>query len=239
MKTNILFFSVFLYFFGSQTYAQSRLYANTAFQLSDLTQNGTARLQGMGGNHVALGGDASNTFGNPAGLGFYNRSEFSISPGLYLANKDATYIGNSTKDSKSNPNIGHFALVLAGEPRNNSDWRRTTIAISYSKQVNANTAFSYGGTNNRSSIIDNITQLAGNVTTETLRKDFIPRTNSALSIESAFFNLYLIDDLSDNGPYRRPVPLSRASFEQTGRSEVTGGSSQCYRRRTAPVHRTV
>lgn len=226
MKISTVFLNIFLCFFGFQTYAQSRLYANTAFQLSDLTQSGTARMQGLGGNQAALGGDASNIFGNPAGLGFYNRSEFSLSPGLYLANKDATYIGNSTKDSKSNPNIGHFALVLAGEPRNNSDWRRTTLAISYSKQVNANTSLSYGGTNNRSSIIDNITQLAGNVPTRTLDEDFIPRNNSALSVESAFFNLYLIDALSDNGPYRRPVPLSRASFEQTGRSEVTGGSSQ-------------
>jgi hypothetical protein len=228
MKTKIIFLSTIFGLLSTQLYAQSRLYANTAFQLSDMTQNGTARVQGMGGNHAALGGDASNSFGNPAGLGFYNRSEFSLSPGLYINNRQANYIDNTTTDGKTTPNVGQFSLILAGEPRNNynNDWRRTTMGISYSRQVNANTAFSYGGTNNRSSIIDNITQLAGNVSTRTLEDDFNGRSNSAFSIESAFYNLYLIDALSDNGPYRRPVPLSRASFQQSGNYELTGGSSQ-------------
>jgi hypothetical protein len=227
MQTRAFFIITVLSMLATQLRAQSRLYANTALQLSDMTQNGTARVQGMGGNHVALGGDASTIFGNPAGLGFYNRSEFSLSPGFNMTNKDANYIGNSTKDSRNGLNIGQFSLVLAGEPNNNNrDWRRSTLGISFSRQVNANTTFSYGGTNNRSSIIDNITQLAGNVSTEILIEDFNSRSNSAASVESAFYNLYLIDALSDNGPYRRPVPLSRASFEQTGKYELTGGSSQ-------------
>ena len=227
MKTAFIFLSLSLALCGSFLHAQSRLYANTAFQLSDLTQNGTARYQGIGGNHVALGGDASNIFGNPAGLGFYNRSEISLSPGLYSITNNANYIDNSRKDSKSNFNLGQFSLILAGEPQNsNRDWRRTTLGISFSRQVNAHTNFSYGGTNNRSSIIDNITQLAGNVKEQTLIDDFSSRNNSALSIESAFYTLYLIDPISASGPYRRPVPLNRASFEQTGNYEVSGGTSQ-------------
>ena len=39
--------------------------------------SGTARSQAMGGAFTALGADLSNTYINPAGLGFYNRSEFS------------------------------------------------------------------------------------------------------------------------------------------------------------------
>ncbi|TAH06805.1 MAG: hypothetical protein EAZ14_12195, partial [Runella slithyformis] len=104
MQTRAFFIITVLSMLATQLRAQSRLYANTALQLSDMTQNGTARVQGMGGNHVALGGDASTIFGNPAGLGFYNRSEFSLSPGFNMTNKDANYIGNSTKDSRNGLN---------------------------------------------------------------------------------------------------------------------------------------
>ena len=83
---------------SSHTHAQSRLYANTAMQLSDLTQNGTARFQGVGGNHASLGGDASNIFGNPAGIAFFNRSEISLSPTFYNISNEASYIGNTRSD---------------------------------------------------------------------------------------------------------------------------------------------
>lgn len=210
---------------SSHTYAQSRLYSNTAMQLSNLTQNGTARFQGVGGNHASLGGDASNIFGNPAGIAFFNRSEISLSPTFYNISNEASYIGNTRSDQKLNPNLSQFSLILAGNPQNyNREWRRTSFGISYSRQVNANNMITYGGTNNRSSMIDNIAELATGLSVKTLEDEY--NNSRPFSIESAFYNLYQIDALSDNGPYRRPIPLSRASFEQSGNIEVSGGSSQ-------------
>jgi len=108
----------------TQVYSQSRLYSNTALQLSGITQNGTARFQGVGGNHAALGGDASNIFGNPAGIAFFNRSEISLSPTYYSINNESSYIGNSNKDGKVNPNLSQFSLILAGNPQSyNRKWR--------------------------------------------------------------------------------------------------------------------
>jgi hypothetical protein len=52
--------------------ALSRLFSQTA-------PSGSARFQALGGNHSALGADISSNSSNPAGLGFYTRSEFSIS----------------------------------------------------------------------------------------------------------------------------------------------------------------
>ena len=43
---------------------------------------GSARIQAMGFSQVALGGDLSSAFSNPAGLGFYNKSEVTFSPAL-------------------------------------------------------------------------------------------------------------------------------------------------------------
>lgn len=210
---------------SSQTYAQSRLYSNTAMQLSSITQNGTARFQGVGGNHAALGGDASNIFGNPAGIAFFNRSEISLSPSFYNISNEASYIGSTQNQQKFNPNLSQFSLILAGNPQGyNREWRRTSFGISYSRQVNANNAFTYNGTNNRSSMIDNIAQLATGLSVKTLEDEY--NNGRPFSIESAFYNLYQIDPLSTTGPYRRPIPLSRSSFEQSGDIEITGGSSQ-------------
>ncbi|HSI91080.1 MAG TPA: hypothetical protein VK927_08185, partial [Adhaeribacter sp.] len=53
-----------------------------ALRYSNLSFGGTARIQGIGGAQTALGADASSMNGNPAGLGFYRKSEFTFSPGL-------------------------------------------------------------------------------------------------------------------------------------------------------------
>ncbi|MFN8346763.1 MAG: hypothetical protein U0X91_17300 [Spirosomataceae bacterium] len=225
MRTHKIIWGMVLGLTATQVYSQSRLYSNTALQLSGITQNGTARFQGIGGNHAALGGDASNIFGNPAGIAFYNRSEISLSPTYYSINNASSYISNTVTDQKINPNLSQFSLILAGNPQSyNRKWRRTSFGVSYSRQANLNNKFSYAGTNNRSSLIDNISELSGNLPVQTLEDEY--NNGRPYSIESAFYNLYQIDALSANGPYRRPIPLSRASFEQSGNVEVTGGSSQ-------------
>jgi hypothetical protein len=225
MRTHKIVWGMVLGLTITQVYSQSRLYSNTALQLSGITQNGTARFQGVGGNHAALGGDASNIFGNPAGIAFFNRSEISLSPTYYSINNESSYIGSTNKDGKVNPNLSQFSLILAGNPQSyNRKWRRTSFGISYSRQANLNNTFTYGGTNNRSSMIDNIAELSNGLSVQTLEDEY--NNGRPYSIESAFYNLYQIDAVSANGPYRRPVPLSKSSFEQSGTVEVTGASSQ-------------
>ena len=55
-------------------------YGEDALRYSQSKISGSARMQGMGGGYTALGADATNAYSNPAGLGFYNRSELSITP---------------------------------------------------------------------------------------------------------------------------------------------------------------
>ena len=68
-------------------------YADLARIMSQQDVNGTARIQGIGGARTALGGDISAISGNPAGLGFYNSSEFSISPGFLYTSNTSNYLG--------------------------------------------------------------------------------------------------------------------------------------------------
>ena len=221
-------------------------YADEAFRYSQITQSGTARFQGLGGNHAALGGDASAGFGNPAGLAFYNRSELSISPAATLFGTNSSYLkdarnaGTNTSDSKSNPNIAHIGLILAGEPNNyNRKWRRTTIGVTYSRQNTFQNTFSYGGRNNASSIVDNILERANrrNINSTALDNEFSQNTNSASSLEAAAYQLYLFDPTnysqfpssdprSSGVPYRRS-PLDRNTpTDQSGQFVTTGAATQ-------------
>ncbi|GAA4465296.1 outer membrane protein transport protein [Nibrella saemangeumensis] len=205
-------------------------YASDAFRYSEQTINGTARFQGLGGNHTALGGDASAAFGNPAGLGFYNRSEFSISPALRLVNVDGSYAGTTTNAQKAFPTIGQAALVFAGSPQSDSRaWRRTSFAVTYSRQVNLNNIFTYQGRNLRSSLADAYVQDVNrrNISSANLDREFDPQTNTANNIEAAAYQLYLVNptDPSGNGTqyvrYDVGVPT-----EQRGSYTARGGQSQ-------------
>ena len=69
-----------------------------ALRYSRLDFGGTARSQAIGGAQTALGADAGNLSGNPAGLGLYRRSEFSFTPGISFGNTSSAVDGLSSVD---------------------------------------------------------------------------------------------------------------------------------------------
>ena len=85
-------------------------YYEQALQFSQTSVWGTARMQGIGGAQVALGGDLSNPSSNPAGLGFYNRGTFSITPGLNFHKTESDFLGQSNLGKKVNFNIAQLGL---------------------------------------------------------------------------------------------------------------------------------
>lgn len=74
---------------------------------------GTGRSQAMGGAFTALGGDQSNAYINPAGIGFYNRSEFSGTLSFAGNSTKANYIGTETKTNRSPLDIGHMGVIFS------------------------------------------------------------------------------------------------------------------------------
>ncbi len=115
---------------------------------------GTARTQALGGAQMALGGDMGNLYSNPAGLGFFNHSQFSITPELKSYNNDALYLGENTNKIGTKLGIGNFGVVWAKKRSGGSGLKSTTFGISYTKVNDFNNTFFYEGKNTDNSIID-------------------------------------------------------------------------------------
>ena len=62
---------------------------------------GTARYVSLGGAFGALGADFTSLSSNPAGLGVYRSSEFTITPTLKNRINDTKYIGSEYSDSRT------------------------------------------------------------------------------------------------------------------------------------------
>ncbi len=80
MKRHILILAG-LFFLFTASYAQNEV---DALRFSQHYPVGTARAVGLGGAVGALGGDFTGLSINPASIGLYRQSEFTISPSLYL-----------------------------------------------------------------------------------------------------------------------------------------------------------
>lgn len=154
MKLN-RFLCLSLLFFGvSQVQAQDNGYESLAKIFAQTGPTGSARFIGMGGQYSSLGGDVSSISGNPAGLGFYTRSEFSFSPGVSLGATTSTFGGGSaTTSSVSNFNLANLSIVFAGnEPQYKGAWRGS-FGIGYTRNSSLGNSVAFSG-NSGSSITD-------------------------------------------------------------------------------------
>lgn len=152
MKKNCgLVLSSILMLISISSLAQS--YFDEALMFSRINPGGSARIQAMGGAQVALGGDYSSAFANPAGLGFYNRSEGTLSLGTNFNNVSSTFMDGTAKDSKSNFNIPGFSIVLHSD-KSNGKLVSGNFAISLTRTNNFNQNISYQGVNPYNSLID-------------------------------------------------------------------------------------
>jgi len=129
-------------------------YTEEALIVSRTNVGGTARMQAMGGVQVALGGDLSLAYSNPAGLGMYNRSEFCVSPGLIFANYASDYLGNRTKTSQSTPIIPNLGIAFHADQDGSKGIWGGTLGITFNRINNFNETFSYSGMNPSTSLID-------------------------------------------------------------------------------------
>ena len=92
-------FSVTLMLISLSGWSQSFL--DNALLFSQTSPGGSARIQAIGGTQISLGGDYSSALSNPAGLGMYNRTEITFSPGYTLSSVPASYLGTDSKNNES------------------------------------------------------------------------------------------------------------------------------------------
>ncbi|WP_225865892.1 OmpP1/FadL family transporter [Dyadobacter aurulentus] len=176
---------------SSTTFAQ---YASDAFRYSEVNQTGTARFQAVGGNHAALGGDASAISGNPAGLGFFTRSELSISPGFSNNSTDTKYIDRVTSAGKSSTNLANASLVITSQPGFQRKWKRTSLGISFSRQQSFQNRFNYAGLNKSSNFLDRAIEDANAVgwTDEDYNQELQDNQGTYRYLDHAYYQLQTI-----------------------------------------------
>lgn len=123
------------------------------FELSQTTFTfGTARSMAMAGAFTSLGADLSSMSINPAGLGMYRRSEFSITPLMSFErskNNAQSYLSNK-KDRFSIGNFGISFNVYEGT----GGVSAVSIGFGYNRLQDLNYRYSFLSTGNTSSVAD-------------------------------------------------------------------------------------
>jgi hypothetical protein len=188
MKNGGIWLIGFLMLLPHLMWAQST--SETALLFSRFSPGGSARIQGMGGVQTSLGGDYSSAFSNPAGLGMFNRSEVSITPGFNTAKITSSYLDNNITSSKTNLNIPGLGIVFQSEKEGRSGFLSGAFAITLNRVNNFNQTFSYEGMNNKNSIVDYFIQDATGLPPESFtgNGDYF-NTPTGLA-----YNNYLIED---------------------------------------------
>lgn len=131
-------------------------YFNDAGRFSQLSLSGSARMQGLGGAQIALGGDPTAAIVNPAGLGFFNRSSFSITPSFNFFNTQSAYGTIPNTDYKGGFNINNMSLVIDKTIGDyvNEKFKGGAIGITLHRVNDFNQNFNYEGFNDFNSLID-------------------------------------------------------------------------------------
>ncbi|MDO1445387.1 hypothetical protein Q0590_03945 [Rhodocytophaga aerolata] len=173
------------------SYAQT---AEDALLFSNTSVNGTARFQGMGGAQTALGADISSISGNPAGLGFFRKSEWSITPSIGFSNTQSNYLNTVTSDGKSYLNVANMGIVFA-KPKDaivGGKWRGGAFGISFNRMSSYQRQVSYQGVNNVNSLLDSFTDQATGITLGDFEGSLGPPRLQAA------FDTYLINPFSND-----------------------------------------
>lgn len=149
MKTLKYFSLIFIGLLCSfNSFAQVPLYTADAVRFSQTDGGGSARFVALGGANVSLGGDISSISGNPAGLGFYNRSTWAFSPVLRIGDYSAQYEGENTQNMGGNFQIPNMGMVFHNryEEYAGSKWVSGTFGIAINQKQSFYNNINYRGT---------------------------------------------------------------------------------------------
>ncbi|MGW8121270.1 OmpP1/FadL family transporter [Roseivirga echinicomitans] len=137
-------------------------YYNDALRYSQLQNPGTARFSGMAGAGSVLGGDISSAIYNPAGLGVFNRSQFTFTPGFYSLQTEGESFGTTNKDEATKFSIANLGVVINFNKGDliPGSFRGGSLAITYNRINNFSRNVLSQGNNGNNSIIDNMLQQA-------------------------------------------------------------------------------
>jgi len=164
-----------------------------ALSFSQTYSGGSARMLGIGGAQIALGGDISSAHANPAGLGFFNKSVATITPALDFHNSEINFLGSRTSDFRTTFNIANLGVVFNKSAGDIVDkpYKGGSFAISMTRVADYNNEFRYDAYNDMNSIIDFFLEQADGVPLSQIESNFGTLTLA--------YNNYLINPVYDTG----------------------------------------
>jgi hypothetical protein len=184
--------------FSETAYAQ---YAEDALRFSTSGQGSTSRAKALGNAFTAVGGDLTSVSSNPAGLGFFTKSEFSLTPEFNGSNVKSTFFNNNLTDSKDNINLNNVAAVFysrLNSPQGadkTKGWLSLNFGIGYNRTNNFYENSNYSGINPNNSIADYYAELGNNFSLEegslqqwAYDQNLIDQYNSGLYEPNTFLN---------------------------------------------------
>lgn len=145
--------------------AKAQGYVESALTFSRTKPSGSARVLGLGGTQTALGGDYSSALSNPAGLGMFNRSEFTFSPAMTTQKNSSSFFGEGDEEITSRLNIPGLSVVFH-LPKESGKFLGGSIGVSMTRVNDFNSNLIYHGENTETSIIDYFIDDATGFTTE-------------------------------------------------------------------------
>jgi hypothetical protein len=150
------------------TFAGQILMAQTtvdALRYSRIMYGGTSRFQGMAGAFGAVGADFSVLSTNPAGIGLYKMTEFSITPDFWIANSTTEYNHVTASDNRVNFALGNIGWVFTINPhkKDKADGlMNMNFGFGMNRQNNFNTSVVIQGPNDQNSLMTSYTNTLNN-----------------------------------------------------------------------------
>ncbi len=128
---------------------------NDALRYSLINYGGTARFTGLSGAYGAIGADFSSLSQNPAGIGLYRKSEFSITPVLSTSNTQSNYFNNQNTDFRTTlylANIGYVMTIKLNED-NGSHVKQVQFGFGMNRMAMFNNRMIIDGMNNNNTLM--------------------------------------------------------------------------------------
>jgi hypothetical protein len=138
---------LFLLFISNSIFAQQD---KDVLMISQTSIGGTARNIGAGGVFGAVGADYSCVSSNPAGLGFFQKGEATITPSLTLTSSKSNYLNTTSQDFKLRFVMNNAGLVFVKKSVGGT-LRSSGFSIGVQRITQFNNKTYFNGVNHRNS----------------------------------------------------------------------------------------
>jgi hypothetical protein len=143
-----------------------------ALRYSQENLTGTARFRAMSGAFGALGGDMSSLNVNPAGSAVFINNQITFTLSNYDKTNDSNYFETRTSQKDNSFDLNQAGGVLVFNNKQNTEWKKFSLALNYENTNNFNNFLFSKGTNPNNSIDSYFLSYANGIPLSTLEDSY-------------------------------------------------------------------